>query len=238
MDKDKLKIIAEIGINWNGEFDKFEEMIRQCKVGGADYVKFQWYDAIKLFGQRNGQSRLKFELSKEQILTLESICNAYGIEWGISVFDRSRFDFVHDKAKPSFIKIASRTLSKDKKLVDYMRFGDLPLFGSLGMISFDELPSDIVTNMRFFNCISEYPTSVLSLKKFNYDDNIVGLSDHSLGIGYALHNISLGANWIEKHFTLNKSSSGRDHPGSMDVRDLRNLREIGDEIFMARRFSK
>jgi len=68
------------------------------------------------------------------------------------------------------------------------------------------------------------------LVKFNYENRVVGLSDHSYGISYALHNISLGAKIIEKHFTLDKSSDGNDHIGSMDLNELKLLREYGNQL--------
>jgi sialic acid synthase SpsE len=73
------------------------------------------------------------------------------------------------------------------------------------------------------------------LKKFTYDKNIIGLSDHSYGISYALFNIAHGASFIEKHFTLNKGMEGNDHIGSMDLSELKSLRKNGDALFNIKR---
>ena len=70
----------------------------------------------------------------------------------------------------------------------------------------------------------------MDLKNLKYDNNIIGLSDHSYGVAYALHNISLGAKVIEKHFTLNRSDMGNDHIGSMDLNELKILREYGNQL--------
>ena len=85
-------------------------------------------------------------------------------------------------------------------------------------------------NVKYFNCISKYPTSFLDLKKFSYTDKIVGLSDHSYGPAYALYNIAHGAQIIEKHFTLNKGMEGNDHIGSMDLAELKAIKEYGQQF--------
>ena len=94
-------------------------------------------------------------------------------------------------------------------------------------LPFQHLKSDKV---KFLNCTSKYPTSYLNLERFSYDDKLIGLSDHSYGIAYALHNISLGAQVIEKHFTINKSDIGNDHIGSMNLTELKLLKEYGTQL--------
>ncbi len=86
-------------------------------------------------------------------------------------------------------------------------------------------------HIKYFNCISKYPTSFLAIKKFYYNKDIVGFSDHTYGVGYSLYNISRGAKIVEKHFTLNKSMEGNDHIGSMDLKDLRQLRDVGNQLY-------
>ena len=86
------------------------------------------------------------------------------------------------------------------------------------------------SNVGYFNCISKYPTSFLDFEKFSYDDRIIGFSDHSYGIAYALYNIANGAQVVEKHFTLNKGMDGNDHIGSMNLEELKLLREYGQQF--------
>ena len=63
-----------------------------------------------------------------------------------------------------------------------------------------------------------------------YDERVVGISDHSYGIGNCLYEIARGATYVEKHFTLDKSMPGNDHTGSMNLSDLQELRRIGDDL--------
>jgi len=70
----------------------------------------------------------------------------------------------------------------------------------------------------------------MDFKKFSYNERIVGFSDHSYGVAYALYNVAHGAQVVEKHFTLNKSMEGNDHIGSMDLSELKALREYGKQF--------
>lgn len=228
-----MKIISEIGINHNGEFKLIEELVRQSAVGGADYAKFQLYDSVRVFGD---DSRKKNEFTYSQVQTIKSICDAYGINFLASVFDEEKLDWCLD-LKVNSIKIASRTLKKESALCRNIIDKNLETYISLGMWDRENLPFS-EANVFYLNCISKYPTSIVDLKSHNflpYNDKIVGLSDHSYGIGSCLHQISHGAEIIEKHFTLNKGMLGNDHVGSMDLEELRLLRALGDQISSVRR---
>ena len=71
-----IKIISEIGINHNGDFRKIEELIRQSKIGGADYAKFQLYNSVRVFGD---ESRKQNEFTFKQVRQIKDICDNYGI---------------------------------------------------------------------------------------------------------------------------------------------------------------
>jgi sialic acid synthase SpsE len=223
-----LKIISEIGINHNAEFRLIEELIRQSAAGGADFAKFQLYSSIRVFGD---ESRAKNEFTYEQVKTIKEICDAYEIEFFASVFDEEKLDWCLNLGV-NYLKIASRTTSKEPDLCRKIIEKKLMTFISLGFWDNFDLPYKD-DNVFYFNCISKYPTSILDLKKSNYrkyDKSVIGLSDHSYGIANCLHHISLGAEYIEKHFTLNKGMPGNDHIGSMNIDELKLLRELGDSI--------
>ena len=221
-----MKIISEIGINHDGNFRKMEELIRQSSIGGADYAKFQLYDSVRVFGD---ESRKKNEFTFEQVKTLKEICDYYNIEFFASVFDEEKLEWC-ESIGVDLYKIASRTVVKEKQLCENIIKTKKPVYISLGFWEGDDLPFK-ESNIKYLNCISKYPTSYSHLKKFNYSDKIIGLSDHSYGVAYALHNISLGAKVIEKHFTLNRSDIGNDHISSMDLKELKLLREYGDQLY-------
>jgi sialic acid synthase SpsE len=223
-----VEIISEIGINHNGDFRLIEELIRQSSAGGSDFAKFQLYSSERVFGD---SSRKKNEFTFDQVNTIKQICDAYNIEFFASVFDEEKLEWCID-LQVSHIKIASRTLKKEPSLCRSIIQKNLKTYISLGMWDSESLPySD--HNVGYFNCISKYPTSILDLKKTKflpYSGNIVGYSDHSYGIASCLHQISNGASIIEKHFTLNKGMPGNDHVGSMNIEELKQLRDLGDQI--------
>ena len=220
-----IKIISEIGINHNGDFRKIEELIRQSKIGGADYAKFQLYDSVGVFGD---ESRKQNEFTFKEVHRIKQICEYYGITFFASVFDEEKLEWC-EKLDVGLYKIASRTVVKEPELCKQIIATGMPVYISLGFWDKEGLPFK-AENIKYLNCISKYPTSVLDFKKFEYNDKIVGLSDHSYGISYPLYNIAQGARVIEKHFTLNKGMNGNDHIGSMDLQELKLLREYGNQL--------
>jgi len=226
-----FKIISEIGINHNGDFRLIEELIRQSAVGGADFAKFQLYDSVRVFGD---DSRARNEFTYEQVSNILSICNAYEIEFFASVFDEEKLEWCLD-LDVNFFKIASRTVTKEPELCRQIIKTGLPTFASLGFWEGDDLPFD-KPNVLYLNCVSRYPTSINDQpdaihRKYGYP--VVGLSDHSYGIANCLQHIAHGALYVEKHFTLDKSMPGNDHIGSMNLEELKQLRDVGDQIHIA-----
>ena len=220
-----MKIISEIGINHNGDFRKIEELIRQSAIGGADYAKFQLYDSIRVFGD---ESRKKNEFTFQQVRQVKDICDVHGIEFFASVFDEEKIDWC-EALDVNLYKIASRTVVKEPELCEKIIDTGKLVYVSLGMWENHWLPFGR-KNVKYFNCISKYPTSFLDLEKFHFDEDIVGLSDHSYGPDYALYNIAHGAQVVEKHFTLNKGMKGNDHIGSMDLAELKTIKEYGQQF--------
>jgi len=220
-----MKIISEIGINHNGDFRKIEELIRQSAIGGADYAKFQLYDSIRVFGD---ESRKKNEFTFDQVKMIKSICDVHNIEFFASVFDEEKIDWCEELGVKLY-KVASRTVVKEPALCERIIETGKPVYISLGMWKNKWMPFKN-KNVKYFNCISKYPTSFLDFKKFSYNDKIVGFSDHSYGPAYALYNIAHGAQVIEKHFTLNKGMEGNDHIGSMDLAELKAIKEYGQQF--------
>ena len=225
-----IKIISEIGINHNGDFRKIEELIRQSKIGGADYAKFQLYNSVRVFGD---ESRKQNEFTFKEVQKIKRICDHYEITFFASVFDEEKLDWC-ETLEVDLYKIASRTVVNEPELCKRVISTQKPVYISLGFWEGEGLPFE-GRNIRYLNCISKYPTSILDFKDFEYNDKIVGLSDHSYGIAFPLYNISHWASVIEKLFTLNKGMNGNDHIGSMDLKELKLLKEYGDQIEGIRR---
>lgn len=226
-----MKIIAEIGINHNGDFRLIQELVRQAAAGGADYAKFQLYSSQRVFGD---DSRSRNEFTFQQVHDIRQMCQFYNIGFLASVFDEEKIDWCEQLGVDSY-KIASRTVVKEPELCQRVLAIGKPTFVSLGCWSDEELPFARYGNVGYFNCIFKYPTTCVDYQAPRpYEGPVLGVSDHSYGIGYCLYNIAQGAQYVEKHFTLNKTMPGNDHIGSMDLAELAALRQYGNEIAAVR----
>lgn len=227
-----LKIICEIGINHAGNVDAIEEMVRQASLNGADVAKFQMYDC-DIVHSDGWQPKKINDFSFDQWKRMKKLCELYNLEFLSSVFDERSLERCEELRVTSH-KIPSRILKEDMNLCNKIVNLGKMTYISLGMWNDSSFPF-INKNVRYFNCVSKYPTSLLDKRcSRNYCDRVVGLSDHSYGLGNALLHVACGADFIEKHFTLNKMLSGNDHLGSMDPIELSQLRMFGDEIWRAR----
>src|SRR5574337_24933 len=225
----KVLVIAEIGINHNGNMALAKELIRQASICGADVAKFQAYSVDKLFHPEYGEDPNEeiwkgvkpLEFNKQQFAELKSFCDQENIEFMCSVFDEERLGWMEELGVKRH-KIASRTSKLSRDLAVKMVETGKECLMSLG---FDSKPLETnYSNVRYLYCVSKYPTmySELNLplsfgdytnaQNFRYD----GFSDHSLGIEASLMAVARGAQIIEKHFTLNKGLEGFDHVCSCD----------------------
>ena len=219
--------IAEIGLNYNGNFSLCYELIRQAKYAGADIVKFQ-------LGWRDRPDEIN-RLDKDKLKKLYEWADYFNIEIMFSVFNETSLELIKS-FKPKKIKIASRTLKDNFILAEKIVNLGIQTFISLGMWENKEkLPFSKNQNIQYMWCQSNYPTfnddlKNYFLKKFQ-KDHIVGYSDHSIGIEMSLLAIVRGAQIIEKHFTLDKSNiTTRDHSLSATPEEFRNLINLGRDI--------
>ena len=226
-----FNIISEIGINYDGNFDLINEMIRQSKMGGADYAKIQLYTSKLIWGD---DSRKKNELNFEQVKKIKELCEILDIQFLTTVNDLEKLEWC-EKLDQKVYKVSSYILKNDKNFVqEVINTGKL-VYVPLGMWDSKNMPFN-EKNVRYMYCVSNYPTYWDQLTNFpnKFDGKpFYGFSDHSYGISACLLAISRGAQIIEKHFTLNKASSGaRDHIGSMNLDELKILSTYGRELHM------
>ena len=220
--------IAEIGMNYNNNFDLNFELIKQAKLSGATFAKFQ-------LGWRDGTGEIN-QLDEKKIDQLYKWGAYFEIEILFSIISRKAFDKIK-KFKPKYIKIASRTLIDDFKLAEDIISLNICTFCSLGMWKENNLPFDknIYKNLNYFWCLSKYPCfpdDLVGLPKEFSQDEYIGYSDHSIGIETCLIALSRGANVIEKHFTLDKSENIiRDHALSATPDEFRLMVNLGTDIF-------
>jgi N,N'-diacetyllegionaminate synthase len=250
--KNKTLIIAEAGVNHNGNINLALKMVDIAARAKADFVKFQTYYTDDLVQKKVGLAKYqeqnlkgvssqykllkKFELSISDHLKIIKRCKKKKIKFLSSPFDLKSIDLLK-KLKLNLFKIPSGEITN----IPYLRkIGALKkkIILSTGMSNTEEIKKAIKTiissgtkkkNLTVLHCSSEYPAeknnlNLLSIPLMKKKFNInVGYSDHSLGLQASFTAVALGAKVIEKHFTTNKILSGPDQKASISPNQLTNL---------------
>ncbi len=247
----KTKIIAEAGVNHNGDINLAKKLIAYAACSGADYVKFQTFKAKNLVSKtarkaqyqiKNGNDRddTQFQMLKnlempfEWHFELKDYAEKLGIKFLSTGFDVDSIDFLN-KLGVELFKIPSGEITNKPYLKEVAKKGR-PIILSTGMSKIEEVTDavDILVDhgvtkkmITVLHCNTEYPTpmkdvnlrAMLHIKrKLGIE---VGYSDHTLGIEVAVAAVALGAQVIEKHFTLDKKMDGPDHLASLDPKELK-----------------
>jgi sialic acid synthase SpsE len=222
-------IIAEIGINHNGNIHLAHEMIRQARDAGADIAKFQFYDPYKIFGPEGSHpdaaalaQALTVQFGFNEAKQLKAWCDLEGIEFMASAFDLERFGWMQELGVRRH-KVASRSV-QDRELCERILATGQEAFISLGFWTGTGVPYP-QPNARYLYCVPKYPCPLeaLSLPRAFSDSIYQGFSDHAIGIEASLVAVGRGARIIEKHFTLNKGLAGPDHICSATPAELADL---------------
>ena len=230
----KTQIVAEIGSNWEGSIVKAEKIIKECKLAGADAVKFQMWRAHDLYKTTHPQwsTIKKSELTFEKAKKIKKIADRNNIDFFCSAFYPEAVEFL-DSLKVKYFKIASRTcLFKDnfsRETLLAKAKTKKPIFISMGMGGEKNKINKIFSKNKkvFCYCISEYP---LPIKKINWKNAMKfdGFSDHTLGITAPIIFVLMKKQrkskniFIEKHVKM-KNSKGPDSSTSIDTNELQNM---------------
>lgn len=246
-------IIAEIGVNFNGDLALAKHSIATAVTCGADAVKFQTFKAEEFVADRGltytyqdstGRSITesqydmfkRLELPDAWHFELNDYARSLGVDFLSSVADRSAVDLLCTVGAPA-LKLASEDLV-NVALIEYVAAQKRPVLLSTGMGSLDEIEIAVETMRKFGNppliilhCISAYPTpaDACNLRKIAslaaHFGVPVGFSDHSEGVEAAMIAIGLGACVVEKHFTTDRTLPGPDHKMSCDPKDFTRMVE-------------
>lgn len=219
-----MKFVAEIGMNHDGSFDLARELVRQAKLAGADFAKFQlgWRDQP---GEINAFTR-------DQWLAMKQWCDYVGIDMLVSVIREDTLDLAQALDLTTY-KIASRTVIDHPALCERILGLGRPTYVSLGMWEGNGFPFGPPdgARLRYVYCRSKYPThpaDLASMPARFTEDGFSGYSDHALGIDTCLTAIARGARYVEKHFTLDKTSQViRDHVLSATPQEFRQMVDLG-----------
>lgn len=252
-------VIAEIGINHNGDLELANKLIKASKDAGADAVKFQKrtvdvvYTAEELrrprenpFGPTNGDLKRRLEFGAQQYAAIDAYCRELDIMWFASCWDESSVDFM-EQFTPACYKIASASLTDDALLRHHRRYGR-PIILSTGMSSLAQIDHAVEVlgkkDLVILHCTSTYPSKPEELnlraipeleKRYGVP---VGYSGHEVGLQTTAAAVTLGACVAERHITLDRAMWGSDQSASVEpqgfarmVRDIRTIETaLGDGV--------
>lgn len=258
----KVLIIAEAGVNHNGDIDIAKKLIDVAAESGADIVKFQTFKSencvsknaqkaeYQLQTTNKQESQLdmikKLELDLETHNILISYCKQKNIEFLSTPFDLESVDLLHNLGLKIF-KIPSGEITNLPYLRKISKYNKQVIL-STGMANLGEIESAIAVlvdsgtkreNITLLQCNTEYPTpftdvNLKAMKSLKKAFRLpVGYSDHTPGIAIPLAAVGMGAKVIEKHFTLDKNMEGPDHKASLEPCELKAMVQGIREIELA-----
>jgi len=245
----KTLIIAEAGVNHNGDINIAKKLIKEAALAGADLVKFQSFITSRGISKNAPKAKYqkelhpeesqyemvrKLELSYQQHIELIESCKENNIHFFSTAFDIDSFEMLI-KLGINLIKVPSGEITNLPLLREFSK-SNLPLIVSTGMANLGEIEKVISilqndgtqkNNITLLHCNTEYPTpfedvNLLAMQNMKNTFGVdVGYSDHTKGIEVAIAAVALGATVIEKHFTLDCNMDGPDHMASIEPKDFK-----------------
>ena len=249
----KTLIIAEAGVNHNGDMELAKQLIGHAAAAGADLVKFQTFHASKIVSasapkaeyqkettgadesQLSMISKLQLSIADHEMLIRE--CKRHGIGFFSTAFDSESFDLLSTLGCVKLVKIPSGEITNLPLLRHMTRLG-CPVLLSTGMATLGEIEAAINViecsgtpraKITVLHCTTEYPTpmedvNLMAMVNLKHTFGVkVGYSDHTRGIEVPIAAVALGATVVEKHFTINRSLPGPDHKASLEPGELTSM---------------
>jgi N-acetylneuraminate synthase len=252
----KPYLIAEIGINHNGDLDIAKKLIKNAKDSGFDSVKFQKrtidivYDKKTLdtprespWGNTTREQKVGLEFEKKEYDAIDKYCNDLAIGWFASAWDINSLVFL-DQYNLKYNKIASAMII-DQKFLNEVAKRKKHTFISTGMSSKDDIDKAVNIFKRndcsfeLMHCVSTYPmkiedanlTTITALKE-EYKCN-VGYSGHENGVSVSLAAAMLEISSLERHITLDRTMYGSDQSVSLELTGMKNLCESINKMILS-----
>lgn len=245
-------VIAEAGVNHNGDLDLARQLIDAAVQAGADAVKFQTFVTEQVISaaapkaeyqlQTTDPTETQFEMVRRLELspaahhTLSGYCRDLGIQFLSTPFDRTSADLLNELKVPA-IKIASGDIT-DWPFLAYVARSGKPIILSTGMSYLGEVEQALKVirdagnnEIILLHCVSNYPAApadanLRAMRTMADEFKVpVGFSDHTAGTTVAIAAVALGASVIEKHLTMDKNLPGPDHRASLEPQEFRALVE-------------
>jgi len=231
-------VIAEIGINHNGSFDLCKEMMKEAAHAGVDAVKMQKrtieemytkdaldvpYNKPYAFGKTYGEHKHALEFTDEQYFELQKFAHSLGVEFLVSGFDSTGFEFIEKKLNVPVHKVASPFITDYPLLKQVAEYGK-PIFLSTGMHTMEEIKAAVEFIKQYNDVIRTFKEELGTL---------VGYSSHDTGVAIPAASIALGACVIEKHFTLDRTMIGPDHAASAESRGMELIKKYATAVWQS-----
>lgn len=218
-----VTIIAELGINHDGDFNKAVRMITAVAQTGVSIVKFQYYDPLKLLGPLSPYLAYatQGQFSKAQHETLKKFCDEINMEYLVSVFDTADIPWADSLCNRH--KVASR-MNTDQDFIGALLKTDKQVIISTQNVSPVRLYS-----ADYMFCIPEYPTTLERLTFLPCSDRL-GLSSHCPSIAPSLKAVAQGAKIIEHHVVFSRDEEGCDKASSITFDELKQLNRWANEM--------
>lgn len=252
LNKNKICVIAEAGVNHNGNVSLAKKLVKIAKNSGADYIKFQYFNPNLLttnfskqadyqkknYKQKDNSQKImlkKLSLSLKQLNEIYNYCKSQKIKFALSVFDHLSLKNVI-KFNLDFIKIPSGEITNYPLLKEVAKINKKIIL-STGMCNNNEIKNALKVFKKYnlskkkiilLHCTSNYPASedeanISSIAQLKKKFNLeVGYSDHTVGNEAANISVAYGARIFEKHFTISKKMIGPDHAASLNPRELKS----------------
>ena len=246
----KTLIIAEAGVNHNGDFELAKKLIDKAVEGGADIVKFQTCKAENVISRyadkaeyqkvTTGEADSQLEMVRKLMLTyeeygkLKEYCDEKGIEFLSTAFDLPSVDYLHSSGMRRW-KIPSGEITNLPLLIKIAKLHE-PIIMSTGMSELSEVANAVkvlkengAQDITLLHCTTEYPAPYedVNLKAMDTMREAFGLpvgySDHTKGLEIPVAAVAMGACVIEKHFTLDRNMEGPDHKASIEPDELKSM---------------
>lgn len=243
-------IIAEAGVNHNGDVELAKKLCLAAKESGADVVKFQTWNTDKIItknvkqadyqAENTGNDQSQYDMLKALELTydefrkIKEYCDGIGIVFASTADEQDSLDFLVDLGIP-FVKVGSGDIGN----ISYLRYigsKKLPVIMSTGMSTLSDVETSIqalrdggAENISLLHCTTNYPCPFdgVNLKAMDTLRSAFGLevgySDHTIGMEISVAAVARGAQIIEKHFTLDRNMDGPDHLASTEPGEFKQM---------------
>jgi sialic acid synthase SpsE len=242
-DNHKPYFIAELNTSHFGDVSKAKKMIDMVKECGGDCVKFQSWSEETLYSNdyyiENPIAKRfvkKFSLNEKQLKELSVYAREIGIDFASTPYSKEEADFLIKECSVPFIKVASMDINNYPYLKHLAKLNTAIIL-STGMADFEEIVKAVkvledtgAKNVCVLHCVSIYPVEAehvnlnnIKLLKHRFPSQVVGYSDHTLGVDVGIASIALGACIVEKHVTLDKTIIGMDNQMAIEHSELKSM---------------